>query len=325
MRFESGLLLRMAGAVLVLLLITVLLPLSVGGLILLAFLYPMSLGRSTPPTVFVEYWPAFAAGIGLFALVILALGPVRREVRAFRADLGVDGDPACETHPELARRVERLARQADIPEPEVYVASRSRAECYTLGAQTSGTVVVSQGAVDKLSGAELDAVLAHEVSHLANGDSRIMSVALVPMLFAEQLRDEILHDDGPSAGTVARNPGTTAVGALVAALVAFVAGVLKLCAQAGVALLSRGRELAADRGAARLTGSPAALASALERLDDSRTKPGRDLRRWHDSAGALDILPSDEMRLRYDGALRTHPPTENRIERLRELARETER
>lgn len=119
MQFEFGLLCRTAVAVLILPVITVLLPLSVGGIVFLALLWSLSLGGTTPPTILTEYWPAFAAGLGLLVLVNLAPGPVRRVFRAVRESLGVDGNPAEETHPEAARRVERLAQQAGVPEPAV--------------------------------------------------------------------------------------------------------------------------------------------------------------------------------------------------------------
>jgi len=85
-----------------------------------------------------------------------------------------------------------------------------------------------------------------------------------------------------------------------------------------LALLSRGREFAADRGAVELTGSPAALASALETLERNRGRPTEDLRAFKRSAGALDILPpADETDLPVP--FWTHPPTDQRVDRLRAM------
>jgi heat shock protein HtpX len=92
----------------------------------------------------------------------------------------------------------------------------------------------------------------------------------------------------------------------------------RLCCQFGIAILSRGREFAADRGAAELTGAPSDLASALEALSDDRSRPSEDKHTWAKSASALDILPR-EAAVASPGPFRTHPSTEQRIERLEQL------
>ena len=95
------------------------------------------------------------------------------------------------------------------------------------------------------------------------------------------------------------------------------------CCLGAIALFSRGRETAADRGAAELTGSPSSLASALETLAGGRGRPTEDLRAFKRSAGALDILPpADQTDL--PTAFRTHPSTAHRIDRLEALVPEIE-
>lgn len=244
-----------------------------------------------------------------FLLVLLAGGglgvavtvvEVRREVEQLRQRL-VDGSvPAGEAHPALSGTVGRLARQADVAPPAVHVTATERPESFTVGHGEDALLVVSSGLVEALPGDELEAVLAHEVSHLANGDSRVMGAALVPLLAAETFADEEPRTRSDRLRNAAVSLAT-------------------LYGQFGVAVLSRGRELAADAGAAALTGSPAALASALERLDDERGRPGTDLRDWERSAAALDILPPAE-REAGTGPFRTHPSTDARIDRLRQLA-----
>lgn len=96
----------------------------------------------------------------------------------------------------------------------------------------------------------------------------------------------------------------------------------RLCSQFGVAYFSRGRELAADRGAARLTGDLAALASALRTLTETRSAPTEDLRTFEQSSAVLDILPTEDDR--SAGPFRTHPDTERRIRRLERLAVDVE-
>lgn len=216
-----------------------------------------------------------------------------------------ESEPADEAFPELVGTTRRLAQVADVPPPTVRVRSTDRPESYTLGGRGSATIVVSSGMIEALSRDELEAVLAHEVSHVANGDSRIMGAALTPV----SIVDDWMDDDPSDLEGVLQN--------------AFFLP-WKRYAQFGVAVLSRGREWAADAGAVAITGSPASLASALLRLDEARGRPTTDLRAWEESVAALDILPPGSEELAV-GPFRTHPPTEERIERLERLAARAER
>lgn len=242
------------------------------------------------------------------ALLAIAgtIGEVRHEIGRLRDALLDDSVPAEGEYPEVERTTHRLAQLADVPPPEVRIADTDRPESFTIGTGSEAVVVVSRGLIDVLDEAELEAVLAHEVSHLANRDSRIMGAVLAPVLAADDWIDQNPND---------YDAGDWLWNALFRGL--------KWYGQSGVAVFSRGRELGADSGAAALTGSPAALASALQRLDDARETPETDLREWEGSAAALDILPPSE-REDATGPFRTHPPTEARIERLQRLAANAE-
>lgn len=109
------------------------------------------------------------------------------------------------------------------------------------------------------------------------------------------------------------------------AVVTAVTWVQARCCRLGIAFLTRGRELAADHCAAHLTGSPGALASALQRLDDERGRPSEDARTWTETAAALDVLPRESAEGRLSLS-RTHPSTGERVRRLERLSEElTER
>ncbi len=221
----------------------------------------------------------------------------RREVDRLQDRLLEDSEPAAERQTAVAEATRRLAQLADVPPPEVRITDTARPESFTVGTGADAVVVVSTGLVEALSTAELEAVLAHEVSHLANADGRVVSLALVPTLAA----DDWITDRPRRSGDYFWNG---------------VFGVLKRIGQFGVAFLSRGREWSADAGAVALTGSPAALASALATIEGRRRTPATDLREWESSIAALDILPAVDD---HAGPFRTHPPTEARIERLRRL------
>lgn len=272
----------------------------------LACLYLVVVDGSAAAAAFLER--LFETGRGLlFVLavtglltVVLVILEIRREIRGLRETLIEESVPAAEVDPELEGTVRRLAQLANVPAPGVYVTESDRPESFALGTGSSAVVVVSTGLLERLSSDHTAAVLAHEVSHLANWDSRLLSAALVPVLLAEDLLDP--------------NPDD-----LVDVFWNACFRALQRYGQFAVAIISRGREWHADAGAVALTDSPAVLAGALEALDDTRRTPTEDFREWEATIVALDILPPGTED-RVSGPFRTHPSTERRIDWLRRVA-----
>jgi len=241
------------------------------------------------------------AAIGAVGLIWVSISEARERLRDLRSRLLEDAAEADQQYPELTTQSRRLAALASVPAPTVYVVDRPRPESFTIGSGTDAAIVLSTKLLEILDEPELEAVLAHEVSHLANRDSRVMAAALTPVLIADETLDQNPTRLGDYLGVV-------------------VYSLLKLWGQAGVAVLSKGRERAADTAAASLTGSPAALASALATLDDERRRrPDVDLRVWEQQVAVLDILPPNHPELET-GPFQTHPSIERRIEWLRRLA-----
>ncbi|RQG91469.1 peptidase M48 [Natrarchaeobius halalkaliphilus] len=216
--------------------------------------------------------------------------------------LATDADP---TRASLESIVTRLAGQADLPTPEIRILDREPAIALTVGYRpAASTLVLSRGLIETLEARELEAVVAHELAHLKNRDAAVLTALSAPGAVAQLSRSRYGY-----------NP-----------VVEPLATVVQIASRWYVAFVSRGREYAADDGAAAITGDPAALASALERLDDDlERRPTTDLRE-RDTASAFAIVPSpwDEHRFfdrtRWFVARKlfgTHPPTETRIERLR--------
>jgi heat shock protein HtpX len=271
------------------------------------------LGRARSPSD-LALLLAVAAGAGL-ALAHLG-GLVRAELREtavlddLTEDLGraVEDDRAA----ALTERVARLAAQADVPAPAVrLVASRTPTAAAVGYRPAESTLVVSTGLVEALDDRQLDAVLAHELAHVANRDAAVLTALSFPRAAAHR-----------AFYRYGLNP-----------VVALLAGVAALTSRSCTAVVARAREYGADNGAVALTGDPAALASALETLDSTLgRRPSTDLR--ESSAAAFSIVPPPweehpffdrTRRLIYRGLLGTHPPTEARIERLRAVARDQER
>ncbi|MBV0900967.1 M48 family metalloprotease [Haloarcula salina] len=259
-----------------------------------------------------------------------------------------------EAYPDLHERVRRLAQLADVEPPRLAVADSAVPNSFALGTLGGATVVVSEGLLSALDGDELDAVLAHELAHVANRDATVMTLAsFLPSLTDggyDPLADHLPGGGRYAVGAVALVAAYAGSARLLDAplgSLSFTLGFLFLFActalVGGVALgaltapvvvlgrsLSRAREFAADRSAARLTGDPAALVRALEALDGSGDdRPTADKRRAYASVQGLCFLPHG-FGAASDGTssvvteTRSHPPTDERIERLRAVAREIE-
>ncbi len=218
--------------------------------------------------------------------------------------------------PELHAMIERLCVQADIPKPKIAVVASPVPNAFALGrSQKTATVCATTGIMDLLSPAELEAVMAHEITHIVNRDVMIMTLAG----FFASIASMIVQfgflfggggyggggydddDDGPSFMAII----------LISAIVWVVSFFL-------MRMLSRYREFAADRGAAVITGRPSALSSALMKLSGINDRiPQSDLRA-HAEMNAFYIVPVKVKDSLYN-LFSTHPSMEKRVEALSRL------
>ena len=215
--------------------------------------------------------------------------------------------------PELHRTVARLSQQADIPKPTIAVADTRTPNAFATGrSKKSSTVCVTTGLLRSLDQEELEGVIAHELAHVKNRDVMVMTIAS----FLATIAMFILRWGWLFGGGRNRQGGAQVLVAIIASLVVWIVSFLLIRA------LSRYREYAADRGAVVITGKPSALASALMTIDGRMDRvPDEDLRKQSEM-NAFFIVPISK------GAIakffKTHPPTEKRVDRLRELEREME-
>ncbi len=218
--------------------------------------------------------------------------------------------------PELHGIIERLCIQANLPKPRVAVAETSMPNAFAIGrSPRKATVCATTGIMDLLSPAELEGVMAHELTHVQNRDVLVMTIASFFATIASYIVQFGFFfggggdsdDDGP--------------GFLVVILVAVgVYAVSFLLLQA----LSRYREFSADRGAAVITGRPSALASALMKIAGTMDRiPTRDMRA-HQELNALYIFPAGAKRSLFN-LFSTHPPLEKRIAALQRLESQLQR
>jgi heat shock protein HtpX len=211
--------------------------------------------------------------------------------------------------PELHAMIERLCIQADLPKPKVAVADTRMPNAFAIGrSPKSATVCATTGIMELLSPAELEGVMAHELTHVGNRDVLVMTLAgFFATIAAYVVQFGFLFGGGH--GDDDDNPS-----AMVLFLVSIAVYVVSfLLMQA----LSRYREFAADRGAAMITGRPSALASALTRISSGMHRiPQQDLRASSEMSAFYFFPPVGKA---LGGLFATHPPMEKRIAALERL------
>ncbi len=199
-----------------------------------------------------------------------------------------------------------MALASGMPMPRVFVIEEAGLNAFAVGRDPSGAAVAAtRGLIDALSRDELQAVMAHEVAHIAGQDTRLM-VAAAATAGVTLMAVDVMHS--VLRGTDSRKLGAAALIGYVAAL-AVASIVVPLLQMA----LSRQREYLADANAAKFTRNPAALASALERI----TENPRVSRADHAVAGMYIANPCEPSAL--DSLMSTHPPAKRRIARLLDL------
>jgi heat shock protein HtpX len=214
--------------------------------------------------------------------------------------------------PQLHAMIERLCVQADLPKPKVAIANTRMPNAFALGrSPKSATVCATTGIMEMLTPAELEGVMAHELTHVANRDVLVMTLAgFFATIAAYIVQFGFLFGGGGSFGDDDDNPSFFVL--LLVSLVVYVVSFLLM------QMLSRYREFAADRGAAVITGRPSALASALMKISGTMERiPQTDLRA-HAEMNAFYIFPANAKQSLF-GLFATHPPIEKRIAALQRL------
>lgn len=217
--------------------------------------------------------------------------------------------------PELHEIVTRLCAIANLPKPKIAIVNTSMPNALATGRnQKNAVVAVTTGIMNQLDRSELEAVLAHELTHVKNRDAMIMTIATFISSIA-QLMIRWMPMFGGGYGRRDRDGGNIAVLLLVSIAVWITSFLL-------IRALSRYREFAADRGSAIITGRPSNLASALMKISGFRV-PTQDLRKVEGSASALFIVPAISGKSIMN-LFSTHPSTEARIAALQKLEQEME-
>jgi heat shock protein HtpX len=218
--------------------------------------------------------------------------------------------------PQLHDMIERLCAMADLPKPRVAVIDSQVPNAFATGRSPKhAAVAVTRGLWERLEPQEIEGVLAHELSHVANRDVLIMTVASFFAMLAGLLTRFGIY--GGMFGGGRRDNNSVPIWLIVLA----VSVVTYFLSQILILAISRYREYAADRGSALITGAPEHLMSALQKIANEMFRiPQQDLREV-EGMNAFFIIPAS-VKGSMSQLFMTHPPLEKRLAALSEIARE---
>jgi heat shock protein HtpX len=258
-----------------------------------------------------------AASTGALTIVIIAVALFGVQIvgsdKIALATLGAHAVSESE-EPELHAVIERLCIQADLPKPRVAVIEARMPNACALGrSQKAATVCATRGLLQMLEPAELEGVIAHELTHVINRDVMVMTIASFFATVAALIIRFAFFFGGGFGGGGGRDEGAEAIELVILVSVAVYAISFVL-----LRALSRYREFAADRGSAILTGRPSALASALIKISGTIERiPKNDLR-TAEGMSAFFIIPA-RAKNSLMNVFADHPPLEKRLAALSRL------
>jgi heat shock protein HtpX len=227
-----------------------------------------------------------------------------------------------EEAPELHAMVERLCAMANLPKPRVAVIDTDVPNAFATGRNPKhAAIAVTKGLWQRLEPQEVESVLAHELSHVANRDVLVMTVASFFAMLAAMLTRFGLYAGmfgGFGGGNRNSNDNNQVPVWLIVMLVSIIVYAISWVL---IRTISRYREYAADRGSAIITGAPENLMSALQKISSGITQiPQQDLREVQ-GMNAFFIIPTN-WKTSMSEWMMDHPPLEKRLAALSEIARE---
>jgi heat shock protein HtpX len=264
-------------------------------------------------------FPNYAVLIGIIGLGIAWYQWYNSDRLALKAMRAREVTP--QEAPELHGTIDRLCALADMPKPRVAIAYTDMPNAFATGRSANhAAVCVTTGILDRLTAEEMEGVLAHELSHVAHKDVLVMTLAssagIIAGMATRGAQYGMIFGGGRRSSN--DNNGGGAAGLMLALLISLVVYAISFFL---TRLLSRYRELCADRSGAFLTGKPSALASALTKITGEIARiPNRDLRATQ-SMNAFFIAPAISGAT-FKTLTSTHPSLEQRLEQLAKVSAE---
>ncbi|WP_072681452.1 zinc metalloprotease HtpX [Arcobacter sp. LA11] len=206
---------------------------------------------------------------------------------------------------------QRLVEKAGLPMPKVYLIPDHTPNAFATGRNhENAAVAVTMGLYEMLNEKELEGVIAHELSHIKHYDILVGTIAAVFAGAIAMIAN--IMQFGAMFGGNNRQGGNPIVMILMAILLPIAASIIQMT-------VSRSREFMADEGAARMTGNPAGLQSALSKLENYARSGHQVHNATEQTAHMFIINPFSGLKSSFGSLFRTHPTTEDRIARLEEL------
>lgn len=265
-----------------------------------------------------EYWGNGYVGL-VFAVIIALIASLSAYYNGDRMVLAISRAKRIEKkdYPQLFNVVEELSIAAGLPVPAIYVIDDTAPNAFATGRDPEhASVAITTGLMEKLSRDELQGVMAHELSHVGNRD--ILFATMVGILVGSivLVSDFFLRSVFWSGGRRKRKSGDKGGGAIMMIIAIALAILAPIFAKLLQLAVSRQREYLADASAAKLTRYPEGLASALEKIAGDREV----LEVANRATQHLYIVnPIKPFEKRAKGLFSTHPPLEERVNRLRSM------
>lgn len=221
------------------------------------------------------------------------------------------------SNPELYQLVENLTITAGLPMPRVYIIDDTAMNAFATGRNPKNAVVcVTTGLLSRLNKAELEGVIAHELSHIGNYDIRFMTLVVVLVGIITLLADWLLRFSF-FGGRDSENRGNNAIFMIAGLVLLIISPIIAMLIQLAV---SRKREFLADASGALLTRYPEGLASALEKIaaDKEPLEAANKATAHLYISNPLKDHKGDSVGW-FAGLFNTHPPVQERIKRLRNM------
>ena len=226
--------------------------------------------------------------------------------------------------PQLHGVVDRICALADMPKPRIAISPTDLPNAFATGRNTEHAVLcVTQGLLRRLDREELEGVIAHELSHVAHKDVMVMTIASFLAIIAGLLIRFSFYGELFGGGRRGGNNNQSALPILL--IIMAVSIVVYAISFLLTRLLSRYRELSADRSGALLTGQPSALASALQKVSGTIARiPTKDLREAQplNAFFFVPALSAREGQTRIAELFSTHPPLEKRLAQLAKISQQ---
>lgn len=259
-------------------------------------------------------------GLGIVGIALIAAG-LMNFVSYYFSDkivLGISGAKPLkhDENTQIYHLVENLCIAAGLPTPKIYILEDSAPNAFATGRDPKHAVIaLTTGIIQKLNKTELEGVVAHELSHIGNRDTLVMTVVSVLVGTIALLSDFFLRSmwfGGHRDSDDSRSNAMFAIIAIVAAILAPIAAMLIQLA------LSRKRELLADASAVLLTRYPSGLANALQKISSDR-EPLEAANRGTAHLYIVNPLKGSQIAGAFASLFNTHPPVEKRIKALQEM------